>query len=154
MNKIEIKKAIRNKKTGCLLWTGAQSMDGYGVITDKNKRLLAHRVVYSLAVGPIDNQLQVLHKCDTPACIEPTHLFVGTQKENIADMVKKKRNVTPQAAERNGNAKLTAAQVRYIRTRGHKRGAKQILAKKFGISRTMVSAILLNRSWKYEHCYP
>ncbi len=81
--------------SGCILWGAATNKDGYGVVgsdgRSKGTNLLAHRVAYELMVQPIPDDLLVLHDCDNPPCINPTHLFIGTQADNIKDMVSKKR---------------------------------------------------------------
>lgn len=150
---VRILKAKRNPKTGCLEWFGTKNHDGYGQVRYKRKCLAVHRVVFLLCIGPIDNQLQVLHKCDNPKCVEPSHLFLGTQRENVADMIKKGRARFSLNGEKNPNSKLTAADVRYIRNHHIARGDKKILAKKFGVSRSLVSQIINNDAWKYEECY-
>lgn len=77
---------------GCLLWTGAADQNGYGVITVNRKPVGAHRVSWSLANGPIPGGLHILHRCDTPPCINPDHLFLGTPADNVADMIRKQRH--------------------------------------------------------------
>lgn len=77
--------------TGCYLFTGASSNYGYGQFRKNDKLIAAHRYTYELANGKIKHGQYILHKCDTPACCNPTHLFMGTQKENIHDMIKKGR---------------------------------------------------------------
>ncbi len=84
----------RKMPNGCIPWTGCGNQYGYGQIgegTRKGRVLLASHVSYELFVGPIPDGLQVLHRCDLPACIAPTHLFLGTQADNIHDMVAKGR---------------------------------------------------------------
>lgn len=74
----------------CWLWSGAKDEDGYGKFFFRGKIERAHRVAYIMTVGPIGD-LQVLHTCDTPACVRSDHLFLGTQGDNIADAWKKGR---------------------------------------------------------------
>lgn len=81
-------------ETGCILWTGAINDDGYGVIgsgTRNGQMLLAHRAAYELKIGPIPEGVKVLHRCDNPPCINHEHFFLGTQADNMADMVSKRR---------------------------------------------------------------
>lgn len=82
----------RKTKKGCILWKGCLSPAGYGRMRwlDK-KNHLAHRISYELNFGAFDKRLCVLHKCDTPACINPDHLWLGTLAENTKDMHKKGR---------------------------------------------------------------
>lgn len=91
--------------SGCWLWIGALNRHGYGVywVPAKKKTELAHRASFEGLSGPLDG-LNICHKCDTPACVNPLHLSLGTQADNIADMVSKGRN-TPHGAPMENAAK-------------------------------------------------
>lgn len=79
-------------ESGCLLWIGSKHRDGYGFISAKRGGAeLVHRVAWRLAHGPIPAGLYVCHKCDVPACFNVEHLFLGTQSDNMIDMVRKGR---------------------------------------------------------------
>jgi hypothetical protein len=83
---------------GCLLWAGITDIDGYGIIhsgTCKGRNLRAHRVAWELTNGPIPAGMHVLHRCDNRPCIEPSHLFLGTQADNMADKKAKGRSSYP-----------------------------------------------------------
>jgi hypothetical protein len=81
-------------EAGCWIWLGGWNMSGYGRIGRHGKALpSAHRMFYTAHKGPIPKGLFVCHKCDTPACVNPDHLFVGTAMDNVQDMIRKGRGV-------------------------------------------------------------
>ena len=85
-------KFIPVPESGCWLWAGASDLDGYGFIKRKDgKQLRAHRVAYEHFNGEIPEGYYVLHKCDVPCCVNPNHLWVGTNQENMDDKVSKDR---------------------------------------------------------------
>ncbi len=137
--RLPLKERLLNKTAkianGCWLWQGSLSNKGYGQIGHKGKIILAHRASYELHVGPIEGK-QVLHRCDTPACINPDHLFLGTASENMQDMHKKGRG---QHGSSHRWAKLTDSQVEEIKKRDGLT-QKQVAAK-YGISQAAVSMI-------------
>lgn len=79
-------------ESGCRIWLAGINDSGYGCLHVAGKTLKAHRVSYEIHKGKIPAGLCVLHKCDVRCCIEPSHLFLGTVKENVADMFAKKRH--------------------------------------------------------------
>lgn len=80
-----------DKSGNCWLWTGATDDKGYGRLSFKGRRAIAPRVAYELTHGVSPGQLQVLHRCDNPPCVNPDHLFLGTNADNIRDMCAKGR---------------------------------------------------------------
>ena len=83
--------------SGCLLWIAGTNHKGYGVLNLDGKALKAHRVAWAHRYGPIPPRLQVCHKCDVRSCINTDHLFLGTNRDNVLDMIRKGRG-------RNGGA--------------------------------------------------
>lgn len=72
--------------TGCWLWTGTVDKDGYGILREGRRyRVRAHRFAWQLERGPVAGDALVLHRCDTPPCVNPSHLFIGTQADNVRD---------------------------------------------------------------------
>lgn len=89
-------KAIRAKilaaDSGCCLWTGAQFTTGYGLLNYEGKLWKAHRLIWTLVNGPIPPRIHCLHHCDTPLCVNPSHLFLGTNRDNQQDKASKGRH--------------------------------------------------------------
>lgn len=77
--------------TDCIEWTGAKAGNGYGTVWMAGRMAYAHRVAWEKENGPIPSGMCVLHLCDNPPCTNPAHLFLGTQRDNVADMLSKGR---------------------------------------------------------------
>ncbi len=138
------------KKTdGCWPWTASLDRWGYGQImihTPTGYTMAkAHRVAFEFSVGPIPDGLSVLHTCDNPACVNPAHLYCGTQKQNAADMVSRGRSTL---AERNAQCKLTREQVIAIREARRQGTPGQQLAEEYGVMRTTIYDIASGRKRK------
>lgn len=133
----------------CWLWVGAK-VRGYGAMQINGKKKKAHRFSYEFYVGEIADSMLVCHKCDVPACVNPSHLFLGTHADNAKDKVRKKRQARGEKVAR-GRSKLTPEMVKEIRD-AYKRGDKTrntiALAKLYRISNCFVSEIINNKKWK------
>lgn len=129
-------------ETGCHLWTGKPNHNGYGRIGIGRKDYLVHRVSYELQVGPIPDGLYVCHKCDVRLCLNPEHLFVGTPKDNLHDMMRKGRACP---SENKHNAKLNNQQVREIRSASQ---SSRTLAEIYSVSPKLIRNIKSGRAWR------
>jgi hypothetical protein len=141
---------------GCILWTGTLNTAGYGVLTVRPRRLvMAHRVAWEIANGPIPEGIQVLHACDKffppgdigyRRCVNPCHLHLGGPQQNSADKVAAGRH---RRGETSNLSKLSAEDVRAIRARYAAGGVSQVrLAAEYGTTNTNISQIVNGHSWK------
>ena len=85
----------RPELSPCLVWTGYRHRNGHGEIRTRAKTWQAHRLAYVLAFGGFMDSLQVNHRCDVPACCNPAHLLLGTQRENVHDAMRRGRASPP-----------------------------------------------------------
>ena len=139
---------IRNTSitpTGCWEWLGSKSVAGYGRIKFDGRYWATHRLMAHLKIDDVDENSIVCHRCDNPSCLNPEHLFIGTQKDNVNDRdAKGRRNQA--RGERQGSAKLTEDQVKAIRLDTRK---QSVIAKEYGSTRTHVGNLKANRAWKH-----
>jgi hypothetical protein len=138
---------------GCWLWTARRDSFGYGRINVSGKSVGAHRVSWELANGrPIPEGMSVCHTCDNPSCVNPAHLFLGTQADNTADMDRKGRRRWRQPPRKQGSshgrAKLTETDVYWIRYAVALGVTKTALARAYGIHITTVYDAVC-RKWKH-----
>jgi hypothetical protein len=134
-----------DKSNGC--WVLAtQKYVGYGSIHVRPKTYALHKLVYVAFKGEVPKGLSVLHSCDNKPCCNPRHLFLGTQADNLADMHAKGRHRGwHPVGEMNPAAKLTAKKARQIRAAS---GLQKDIAVRFGVSKSLVSAIKRGEIWK------
>jgi len=131
-------------RTGCWEWRGAKR-NGYGQFGIGGKTLQAHRVMWSCWHREIFEYGQyVCHRCDNPSCVNPLHLFLGTQSENMKDMVKKGRGGCG-----GYKLKLNEAKIKDIRKAYRRVGVtQQYLADEYGVSHAHINSIVHRRSWR------
>ncbi len=133
---------------GCWLWTAATNEYGYGQFKIDGGMKLAHRIAWRLKHGHLPEELCVLHVCDTPACVNPDHLFLGTQVDNVADRNAKGRQAGA-AGIKNRHAKLTESDVIRLRWLAARGLSYAVLGKRFGISGEQASAVARRKSWRH-----
>lgn len=149
---------IEKSKDGCWNWTGSGN-GRYGQISVNGRLEKAHRVSYKMHNGEIPEGLYICHKCDNTLCVNPDHLFAGTQQENLIDMNNKGRNTLKNDPSRAacgsdaGSAKLTDIAVMDIRSR-YKKGPRHTsnthdLAKEYGVDDSTIRRILSRTTWRH-----
>lgn len=126
----------------CWNWTAGKSNQGYGHFKYKKHLINAHRFAWSLTHGPVPDNLDVLHTCDNESCCNPSHLFLGSQSDNMIDMVKKGRH-------RNKFQQLTEQQVKAIKVELTEGTLQRIIAQKYGVVRETITGINIGRSWSH-----
>lgn len=145
-------KTVENVHTGCLEWIGFKSRDGYGIVHRQGKLLKAHRLAFCEANNKTladIHGLVVRHKCDNRKCLNPEHLELGTSVDNTRDRHERNRDAR---GSRNGNAKLTEAQVTEIRYLYKVRKSNfdpKALANKYQVSKSLIGQIVQNKIWMH-----
>lgn len=136
-----------DRTDNCWLWNGQKDKDGYGRFKINRKVVRAHRFSYTREFGEIPEGLFVCHCCDTPNCVRPDHLFLGTAKDNNLDKIKKGRHRWGRIPGRTWS-KTNQEEADMIREVFATKGYSQSkIAKYFNISQQLVSRIILNQIW-------
>lgn len=133
--------AETTKQGDCLIWTKAKGANGYGYIRNDRKIIAVHKAVAEIKYGQIPNGHVVMHSCDNRACINPDHLLIGTQKDNLHDMWAKNRA---------HNGVLSPEQIKNIKERfqpRHPQNGARALAREFGVTHQAISKVVRGKSW-------
>lgn len=136
-----------SKSDGCWEWTGSRP-NGYGEIRFNRKMVKAHRLSWMFSFGRIPEGLCILHKCDNPRCVRPSHLFVGTQQDNNTDK-KEKGRCNPNRGESVVNSKLTESDVLEIREKLDFGNSENHIAYIYGVSRRTINHIKNRKTWTH-----
>lgn len=139
---------LRSKDDGeCRVWTGPKhDAMGYARMLVDGRLQYVHRVAWELVNGPVPDGLVLLHSCDNASCVRVEHLSLGTQRDNVQDMLEKGR--ADRRGDRANPAKLTWPQVREIRRLFAEGATRTQLSNQFGICHSQISNIVTNRHWK------
>lgn len=140
------KRVNKSGPNGCWIWTGARNSLGYGAIMIKRKHWLSHRISYALLCGSPDPKLMLCHHCDNKACVNPSHMFLGTSKDNLADAAKKGRTARGQ---RHSMHKLNENEVLNIRELSSCGKSAIDISKLFNISYTHAWSITKRKVWRW-----
>lgn len=140
-NKINIK-----NNDDCWIWLGGLFKTGYGAFHINYKTVLAHRYSYELTYGKILNGMLVLHKCDNKKCCNPKHLFLGTQKDNMDDMINKGRSLFGEKHPQHKLMKNNVEEIKKLYTEG--KYSQYNLAKIFNVKQVTIWRIINNVAWR------
>lgn len=133
----------------CWLWTGPMTR-GYGRfrVVWNESCVRAHRFAWELTYGPIPDGLLVLHRCNTPACVRPDHLYLGDQRQNMVDRSAAGTGFR-MVGEQHARARLTVAQVREIRARVASGESRIDLAREYHVAYPTIEAVITRRNWSH-----
>lgn len=137
----------------CWIWTGPKAgkkpTEQYGCIWIGGRRWKTHRLAFHFFVRPIAAGEHILHRCDNPSCVNPRHLFAGTHQDNVTDCIQKGRALKERGEDRY-NARLKESDIRSIRAAYIPRlVGVRALASRFGVSPSMIFAIVRRKRWKH-----
>jgi len=136
-------------ESGCWIWTAFVNEKGYGKFTNNGKTYRSHRLSYELYIGEIPDGLYVCHECDNTFCVNPNHLFLGSQLDNIHDMLNKGRGSAPPLfkGEDHSLSKLTENNVIEIRKSKHM--THRQLAEKYNVSKKLIFNVIHKKAWSH-----
>src|ERR1700753_2039822 len=143
MTKEEFFSNVKINKNSCWEWQRYLNKYGYGYISTEGKSWSIHRYAYYVTHGSIPSKKWVLHKCDNRKCINPDHLYLGDNAQNVKDRVQRNRGAI---AERNASSKLTTKEVTKIKKMT---GTLRSVSEKFGVAIATIDDIRRGRTWKH-----
>lgn len=136
-----------DKSDGCWLWTGAVERYGYPIMQRNGKTVRVHRFIYEMFNSQIPAGMDLCHHCDTPRCVRPDHLFVGTRLDNVRDMVNKGRHC---CGANHYQTPLTDQQVLDIRQKYSDGGVTyRQLGSAYRVSPSSIGQIIRRESWRH-----
>lgn len=150
--RVRIADSVHKTATGCWLWTKSRSHNGYGRFAlGGGKDARAHRISYAVFVGPIPPKIDVCHQCDVRACVNPTHLFLGTRSENILDAASKGRVSRDHQFKGSAHpsAKLTEDDIPEILQRLAEGHTKASIARAYGVTARVILLIARGLLWTH-----
>jgi len=141
-------KWVLDVESGCWLWTASTAGNGYGQIKipGERRQIYAHRLSYLIHYGELSDSVLVCHVCDNPSCVRPSHLFVGSPKDNLTDMKEKGRHLF---GVKNAKAKLTDDLVRHVFKLSSLGLSQGKIAKTFGVAQGTIFKILHGQRWEH-----
>jgi len=142
---------IPENKSGCWLWKGCTTINGYGLIKVSDKVVHTHRLAYTIFVGVIPENKLILHSCDNRICCNPTHLRPGTHQDNMNDMSIRKRCYSGEDHYGSKLSRIDIPKIRRMLACGY---TQECIGKVFGVSDTSISQIKHGRNWKQPRRFP
>lgn len=130
----------------CWLYNGSTGKDGYARFRYDGKYKVVHRFIYETFYGPLKKEQLCCHKCDVRNCINPAHIFIGSSKDNLQDMVKKGRSLT---GEKNHKCRIKEDDINKIIEMRKNKETLESIGKKFEVTKHAIYSILNGRTWKH-----
>lgn len=140
--------SVVKQENGCWLWIGLKNKKGYGQISYKSKMISVHRISWEIHNGKVLDGMHVCHTCDVRNCVNPAHLFLGTNKDNMQDRALKGRNADKHG-ENAGNSKLKEYQILEIRNLYLAGTIKSHLAEKYNVAPSTIKRIVTRQTWNH-----
>lgn len=138
------------KTESCWNWIGSRNADGYGVLDIDGLNYRAHRFVLEIEGGKIPSSIKVCHKCDNPICVNPDHLFLGSQADNVKDMRDKGRasDYFTKKGHEHPKAKFTEDEIRTIKQLAGEGISQRKIAERYGVAQQTISRIINGRRYR------